>query len=159
MDEIINKVAQSGIVTVDLSGFLPEDEIVIFDMKPLLYEGLILKEKDFRAFVKDHDWKSYQNKIVGITCTADAIIPTWAYMLVALSLQPYASRVLQGKMSSVVESLLTEKITSLELKDYQGARVVIKGCAEGELPVSAYVLLAARLRPIVKSLMFGEPCS
>jgi len=158
-DEIINKVANSGLITIDLEEFYPKGERVLFDIKPLLFHELILKEKDFREFIKQHDWLSYQDKMVAITCTADAVVPTWAYMLVSIALEPYAKKIVFGNLETLEAILFSEVLKSIIYSDYQDKRVVIKGC--GNLPVStnAYVELVRGLKPFAKSIMYGEPCS
>jgi hypothetical protein len=159
MDEIINKVAASGIVTIDLEEFYDPAERVIFDIKPHLFMELMLREKDFRQFIKDKDWSEYQDKIVGIICTADAVVPTWAYMLLSLALQPHAKRIFFGNLQEVENMLFSEKVAALNLSDYKDARVVIKGCSDKPVPINAYVQLTALLKPLAKSIMYGEPCS
>ncbi len=158
-ENIINKVAQSGLVTLDPASFYPEGERVIYDIKDNLYMGLILREKDFREFVKGHDWAQYAGKNVGITCTADAIVPAWAYMLLANRLAPYAREVVFGNQD-VLETVLFEKeLAKADFEQYRDQRIVLKGCGDIEVPTSAYVELTKRLTPVAKSLMFGEPCS
>jgi len=158
-ENIVNKVAQSGLVTLDPAAFYPAGERVVYDIKDNLFHGLILKEKDFREFVKGHDWAQYQDKNVAITCSADAIVPAWAYMLLANRMAPYAREVVFGG-KQVLETVLFEKsMANANLEQYRDQRVVIKGCGDIEVPVSAYVELTKRLTPIAKSLMFGEPCS
>ncbi|HEY9195996.1 MAG TPA: DUF2480 family protein [Mucilaginibacter sp.] len=158
-ENIVNKVAQSGLVTLDPASFYPEGERVIYDIKDNLFHGLILREKDLRDFVKEHDFTQYQDKFVGITCSADAIVPTWAYMLLANQMAPYAREVVFGN-ADVLETVLFEKqIAKADLGQYAGQRIVLKGCGDIAVPVSAYVELTQKLTPIVKSLMFGEPCS
>lgn len=158
-ENIVNKVAQSGLVTLDPAAFYPAGERVVYDIKDNLFHGLILKEKDFREFVKEHDWAQYQDKNVAITCSADAIVPAWAYMLLANRMAPYAREVVFGD-EKVLETVLFEKsMANADLEQYRDQRVVIKGCGDTEVPVSAYVELTKRLTPIAKSLMFGEPCS
>ncbi|PTQ99496.1 uncharacterized protein DUF2480 [Mucilaginibacter yixingensis] len=158
-ENIINKVAQSGLVTLDPAAYYPPGDRVVYDIKDNLFQGLILREKDFREFVKEHDWAQYQDKNVAITCSVDAIVPAWAYMLLANRMAPYAREVVFGD-EVVLETVLFEKsMKNIDLEQYRDQRVVIKGCGETEVPVSAYVELTKRLTPIVKSLMFGEPCS
>jgi hypothetical protein len=158
-ENIVNKVAQSGLVTLDPAAFYPAGERVVYDIKDNLFHGLILKEKDFREFVKGHDWTQYQDKNVAITCTADAIVPAWAYMLLANRMAPYAREIVFGD-KQVLETVLFEKsMANANLEQYRDQRVVIKGCGDTEVPVSAYVELTKRLTPIARSLMFGEPCS
>lgn len=159
MDEIINKVADSGIQQINVEDFIPSGEKVLLDIKPWLYEELILKEKDFREYIKTHDWAQYQNKFVAITCTADAIIPTWAYMLIASALQPFALKISFGTIQKLEEELILETINNFPIEQFKNQRVVIKGCGDIAIPVSAFVLLTAKLKPVVKSIMYGEPCS
>jgi hypothetical protein len=156
---IVNKVAQSGLVSLDPASFYPEGERVIYDIKDNLFHGLMLREKDFREFVKEHDWAQYSGKNVGITCTADAIVPTWAYMLLANKLAPYAKDVVFGDAATLETVLFEKALSGLDVEQYRDQRIVIKGCGDVEVPASAYVELTRRLTPVVKSLMFGEPCS
>jgi hypothetical protein len=158
-DNIINKVTDSGIITIDLTTLLPNNEIVLFDIKPYLFMELILKEKDFRASLQTIDWSLYQNKFVGIYCSTDAIIPMWANMLIVSNLQPFASGVYFGDENKVREQLILEKIIEMNANDYSNQRVVIKGCGEMPIGESAYIAITQKLRPTVKSIMFGEPCS
>ena len=155
----MNKVAQSCLVTLDPASFYPQGERVVYDIKDNLYMELMLREKDFREFVKAHDWAQYEGKLVAITCTADAIVPAWAYMLLANRMAPYAKEIVFGD-ADILETVLFEKeIAKADLQQYSGQRIVLKGCGDTPVPVSAYVELTAKLTPIVKSLMFGEPCS
>jgi hypothetical protein len=156
---IINKVASSGIITLDLEEMYPAGERVVFDLKPLLWQEIALKEDDLRAFCKDHDWAQYQGKYVSVHCSADAIIPTWAYMLVATHLQPFAEFVTQGDADQLERTIFTRFVQQLGVEPYRDARVVVKGCSKLPVPLNAYVELSAKLQPVVKSLMFGEPCS
>ena len=159
MEEIINKVAGSGIVSIDLEEFYVTGERVIFDIKPHLFMEQILKEKDFREFIKTNDWSSYQDKIVGIVCTADAIVPTWAYMLVTLALEPFAKKILFADSEEIENLLFAEKIASIDPLTYKDARIVVKGCGEKHIPINAYVQITTLLKPFAKSIMYGEPCS
>ena len=158
-NEIVNKVANSGIITIDLEDFYTTGERVLFDIKPLLFQELILKEKEFRDFIKNNDWSKYQNKLIALTCTADAIVPTWAYMLLTLALQPFAKKVVFGDLQTLETLLFAEQLEKIVVKDYKDARIVIKGCGEIDLPKNAYVQLTALLQPHAKSIMYGEPCS
>jgi hypothetical protein len=158
-DNIINKVTDSGIISIDLTSLLPNNEIVLFDIKPYLFMELILKEKDFRASLQTIEWSSFQDKIVGIYCSTDAIIPMWANMLIVASLQPFASGVYFGDENKVREQLILEKIMDINASDYNNQRVVIKGCGDIHIGESAYIAITQKLRPTVKSIMFGEPCS
>lgn len=158
-ETIINKVAESGIITINLEAFFPKEEIAIFDVKPLLFRELILKEKEFRDALKNADWLQYKNKVVGITNTADAIIPMWAYMLVTSYLQPYAKEVIFGDEKFLIQSLMLKNIAQINTEAYIDKRIVIKGCGDIILPEAAYVAITNKLKPVVKSLMYGEPCS
>lgn len=157
--EFVNKVSESGIITLDLEDFYPKDEIAVFDMKDHLFMGLILKEKDFREAMKNLDLTTYKDKNIALTCSADAIIPMWAYMLVASYLQPIAKEIIFGDADFLHKSLFLKNIDKINAEDYKDQRVVIKGC--GELPITetAYVAITNKLRPVVKSIMYGEPCS
>jgi len=159
MAEIVNKVATSGIVTLDLEKFYPQAERVVFDLKPLLWQEVALKEDDLRAFAKEHDWSQYKGNFVSVYCSADAIIPTWAYMLVATHLQPHAVFVTQGDADQLERAVFTRFVHQLDVEPYRNARIVVKGCSKLPVPLNAYVGLSAKLLPVVKSLMFGEPCS
>jgi hypothetical protein len=159
MEEIVNKVAGSGILSIDLEEFYVPGERVIFDIKPHLYMELILKEKEFREYVKTNNWSVYKGKIVGIVCTADAIVPTWAYMLVSLALEPVAKKVFFGDLNTVEDLLFAEKLAAFDTSVYKDARVVIKGCGDKQVPTNAFVQLTLRLKPVAKSIMYGEPCS
>lgn len=158
-ENIINKVAQSGLVTLDPAQFYAPGERVVYDIKDNLFHGLMLREKDFREFVKMHDWAQYQDKNIAITCTADAIVPAWAYMLLANRLAPYARQVVFGDAEVLETVLFVKEVAALDVEQYRDQRVVIKGCGDVPVPVSAYVELTQRLTPVAKSLMFGEPCS
>jgi len=158
-ENIVNKVAQSGLVTLDPAAYYPPGDRVVYDIKDNLFQGLILREKDFREFVKEYDWTQYQDKNVAITCSVDAIVPAWAYMLMANRMAPYAREVVFGDEATLETVLFEKSMKNIDLEQYRDQRVVIKGCGETEVPVSAYVELTKRLTPIVKSLMFGEPCS
>lgn len=157
--EIVNKVASSGIITLDLEQLIPEKEIAIVDVKEQLFQGLILKEKDFRAFVKEHPWETYQNKRVVVYCSTDAIIPTWAYMLLSKALQEHSKEIYFCHPDALPHLLAERAIAKINPSQYQDARVVIKGCGEREISNHAYVALSTALIPYVKSLMYGEPCS
>ena len=157
--EIINKVAESGLVQVDLEDMYVPGERFLFDLKPWLFQELILKEKDFRERLKNHDWQQYKDKLIAISCTADAIVPTWAYMLVATKLEPLVKKIVFGDLKKLEEELFHDAISKLNPENYRGQRVVIKGCSKVDVPVSAYVEITSRLKPVVKSILYGEPCS
>ena len=131
----------------------------MFDIKELLFQGLVLREKDFREFIKNEDWNKYKDKYVALTCSADAIVPTWAYMLLATQLEPIAKKVVFGNMESLETILYTEILSKIDINNYKDARVVIKGCGNLPIPKSAYVHITSLLRPLAKSIMYGEPCS
>ena len=154
-----NKVAESGLLTIDLASLLPSNEIILFDIKPYLFKELILKEKEFRASLLNIDWSIYQDKIVGIVCSTDAIIPMWANMLIVSSLHPFAKAVYFGDENKVREQLLQESISKINTEQYIDQRVVVKGCGETPIGESAYIAITQKLRPLVKSIMYGEPCS
>jgi hypothetical protein len=158
-DEIINKVAQSGLVTINLEDFYAPGDRVLLDIKPWLYEELILKEKEFRQYIKDHNWQQYSDKYVAVTCTADAIVPTWAYMLVAIQLAAVAKDVFFGGLNELEEHLFQKQLSSFNPAMYKDQRVVIKGCSDREVPVSVFMEITRLLQPYVKSIMYGEPCS
>lgn len=158
-DPIINKVAESGLISLDLTQFIPSTEIVLFDIKQYLFMELILKEKDFRAALTAADLSIYQDKIVGIYCSTDAIIPMWANMLIASALQPYAKAIYFGDEKKVREQILLEGIALIDPSEYSDQRVVVKGCGETPIGESAYIAITNKLRPVVKSIMYGEPCS
>jgi hypothetical protein len=155
----VNKVAESGLITLDLEEFYPKGTIKVFDLKGYLFMELILKEKDFRAALQTTDWSVYQDAYVAITCTVDAIIPMWAYMLVASYLQPVAKDVVFGDEQKLINTLFIKNLVSFDAASYLDKRVVVKGCGEVSIPETAYVEITNRLRPFVKSIMFGEPCS
>jgi len=158
-DAIVNKVSESGLITLDLEEYYPKGETVLFDMKDHLFMGLILKEKEFREALKNIDFEIYRDKNVALTCTADAVIPVWAYMLAASYLQPVAKEIVFGDADFLHKTLFLKNIATINPTDYTDKRVVIKGC--GELPITemAYVEITKLLRPVVKSIMYGEPCS
>ncbi|MCE3258511.1 MAG: hypothetical protein K0S12_152 [Bacteroidetes bacterium] len=158
-NEIVNKVANSGLVTIDLSEFKTPGERVLFDIKPLLFHELILKEKDFRDFIKTNDWTAYKDKLVALTCSNDAIVPTWAYMLLSLALEPHAKKIIFGNLQDLENLLFAEKLQSLDPEKFRDARVVIKGCGDDPVPTNAYIQITALLKPVVKTIMYGEPCS
>jgi hypothetical protein len=158
-ENIINKVAESGLTSFDLADYYPQGERVVYDIKDNLFQGLILKEKDFREFIKEHDWSQYQGKHVAITCTADAIVPTWAYMLLSNRLVPFAKTIIFGNLETLETVLFDNAISNLDIEKYRDQRIVLKGCGDIPVPVSAYVDLTAKLSKVAKSIMYGEPCS
>lgn len=157
--EILNRVAVSGIVSLDLEELYHPGERILYDIKDNLWQGMILREKDFREFLKSHDWTQYQGKNVAIICSEDAIVPTWAYMLIAVQLERYANSVVFGDLDALESKLFADAIHKLNLEEFTGKRVVVKGCSKVSVPISAYVEISRLLKPVVQSLMFGEPCS
>lgn len=157
--DIINRVAASKLVTIDLEDFYPPGERVVIDLKDWLYEGLVLREKDFRSSVKAHDWSVYEGKYAAVHCSSDAIIPSWAYLLVTISLAPYVKKVVIGSLQLLESQLYESIIESLPLEPYEDRPVIIKGCSEKNIPETVYASLVARLLPIAGSLMYGEACS
>ncbi len=158
-EPLINKVADSGLITLDLASLLPSNDIVLFDIKDYLFMELILKEKDFRAALSALDLTQYQDKIVGIYCSTDAIIPMWANMLITAALEPFATSIHFGNENKVREQLLLAQIEKLNPVDYSEQRIVVKGCGDTPISESAYIAITQKLRPVVKSIMYGEPCS
>lgn len=159
MEVIVNKVSESALTTIDLEEYYPKGETAVFDLKDHLFMGLILKEKDFRAALQSHDWEQYRGKHVAITCSADAVIPMWANMLVATNLQPVARAVVYADENSMLTTLLLQNIATIKADEFIDKRVVVKGCGELPIPEEAYVAITILLRPYVKSIMYGEPCS
>lgn len=158
-NEIINKVAQSGLITLNLEEYYPAGERTSFDLAPLLQEGFLLKEKELRAFVDSHEWKQYQDHYVALYCSTEAIIPVWAYMLISSALAPYAKRTVMGRLRDLESTLFEELIQEMDLSAFQDERVILKGCSSKPIPESAYTALTQRLQPIAKSIMYGEACS
>lgn len=156
---IVNKVAESSLVTINLEDFLPKEEPAVFDMKDYLFMGLILKEKDFRASLQEINWNNYQNKTVLVTCSADAVIPVWAYMLVASYLQPAAKEIFSGTKEEWKKAKLLETLINIDPSLYKDQRIVIKGCGDEPVPEAAYLEITKILRPVAKTIMYGEPCS
>lgn len=158
-EEIVNRVATSALEELNLENYFPAEKVELFDLKPFLFMELILKEKDFREKLQNLDWSVYEGKIVAVTCTADAIIPVWAYMLVASNLQPYATEVVFGDEHTALKEAFLKNISRIDFNEYADKRVVVKGC--GNLPVGeyAYLEITNRLRPVAKSIMYGEACS
>lgn len=158
-DEIINRVATSGLVTFDLEQLYQPGNRVLFDIKDQLYEGLVLREKEFRAFLKEHDWSQYKDSLVAIHCSSDAIVPTWAFMLLAVALQPHARKVVYGNLDDLEKVLFKESLGKVNWDDFRNSKVVVKGCSKILVPLSAYVETIEHLHSVAASIMFGEPCS
>lgn len=159
METIVNKVAESGIITLDLAPYVHTENVAAFDLKPFLFREMILKEKDYRASLQAHDWNQYQGMDVAVMCSVEAIIPVWAYMLAASYLQPVAASVYYGTPEELTKVLIQQRINSIDITEYTDKRVVIKGCGDTPIPDAAYLAVTQHLRPVVKSLMYGEPCS
>ena len=156
---LVNRVASSGLVTFKLEEFFPKEEMAVFDLKDHLFMGLILKEKDFREALANHNWEQYAGKNLAVFCSADAIIPVWAYMLVTVYAAPYANDVFQGTTEEFYKHIFQKALDEVDAAQYADQRVVIKGCSDHPVPPSAYVELTRKLQPYAKSIMFGEPCS
>jgi hypothetical protein len=156
---LVNRVSASSLITINLEDYFPRNPIVDFDLKDFLFHGLILKEKDFRAALKAHNWEEYQGKYLAVFCSADAIIPTWAYMLVAAHAQPFAEQIFMGTSEVFVEKHYGLVLDAMDFAHLKGKRVVIKGCSNKPVPPSAYVDLTGKLQPLAQSIMYGEPCS
>ncbi len=158
-ETIINRVANSGLITIDLEELAPKEELVVFDIKDQLWQGMALKEKDFRSFIKENNWQEYNEKHVAIYCSVDAIIPKWAYMLLTSALQPYAKSVVFGDIEELRREVWKGALDKIDINSFENKRVVVKGCSKEEIPTSIYVELSRRLLPKVLILMYGEPCS
>ena len=158
-DEIINRVANSKLATIDLEDYYPEGKRVLFDIKDWLYEGFVLREKDFRAQVAEFDWSAYQDNYVALTCSTDAIIPGWAYMLLSIQLEPYAKKTIVGTLDNLETSIYQDIIITLDVSGFKDKPIIIKGCSNKPVPQNAYIMLSNKLKPIAKSIMYGEACS
>jgi len=158
-DQILNRVTNSKLITIDLEDFYPEGERLVFDIKEWLFEGLVLREKDFRQRVKIHDWSKYQNYYVALTCSTDAIIPSWAYMLLTTHLNPFAKKILIGDLEMLETSIYQDVIADLDISKFENKSIIIKGCSNKPVPKNAYLFLTSKLMPVAKSIMFGEACS
>lgn len=159
MSEIRNRVKESGLISMDLASFVPTESAVEIDLKDQLWQGLALKEKDFREWIKTHDWDQYNGKAVNVTCSADAIIPTWAFMLVTSKLQAANAFSVVGDNIALQNALIKRRIDEINTADYQDGRIIIKGCADVKDPAYAMSELLKKLQPFAKSIMYGEPCS
>ena len=158
-DEIVNRVANSGLVNFDLEAYYPKGQRQLIDLKDWLFEGLILKEKDFRQAVEDYDWAQHQNHYIAIDCSADVIVPVWSYMLISNAISPYAKKVVKGNLKNLETLIFLELINNLDINPFKNQRVIVKGCSNLPVPESAYVAITNKLRPVVKSIMYGEACS
>jgi len=157
--KIINKVANSQLKTIDLEEFYPQGTRTIVDIKDWLFQELILKETDFREHVKKHNWNQYKNHYVALICSSDAIIPSWAYMLISTYISPFAKKIIVGTLRELETSVFQDIISNFNVEDYANKPVIIKGCANKPIPETAYIQLVEKLQPVVKSIMFGEACS
>ncbi|MDO6470955.1 DUF2480 family protein [Maribacter sp. 1_MG-2023] len=158
-DEIVNKVAQSKLITFNLEDYYPKGNRVVLDIKDWLYEGFILKEKEFRSFVEAHDWSQYEGAYVAMLCSTDAIVPGWAYLLLSVKLSGIAKKAIQGTLVDLETSIYQSIIEGIDVSEYQDKLIIIKGCSKKPVPVNAYLFLAERLKPVAKSIMYGEACS
>ena len=158
-DEIINRVANSKLKVIDLEDYYPEGKRILFDIKDWLFEGFVLREKEFRASVKNHDWSQYKDNFVALTCSTEAIIPAWAFMLLSIELQSYAKHVIIGSLNELETSIYQNIIQNIDINQYQNLPVIIKGCSNKPVPENAYLMLSNKLKPVAKSIMYGEACS
>ena len=158
-NEIKNRVADSKLVTIDLEDYFPNGERVLFDIKKWLFAEQVLKEKDFRSFVKNYNWKKYQDKFVALTCSSDAIIPSWAYFLITVSLSPYTKQIVIGNLEQLESAIFQELINEIDAEKYAEKSIIIKGCSDKAIPQTAYSQLINKLIPFARSIMFGEACS
>lgn len=156
---LVNRVANSGLITINLEDFFPAEEVVSFDLKDYLYMELMLKEKDFREALKTHDWSQYEGKYLVVYCSTDAIIPVWAFMLVAGYATPFALDIFQGDKESFYKIAFMKALDQIDVSAYDQKRIVIKGCSDKPVPPAAYVELTKKLQPLAQSIMYGEPCS
>ncbi|MGJ8715781.1 MAG: DUF2480 family protein [Maribacter stanieri] len=158
-DEIVNKVAQSKLITFNLEDYYPKGDRMVLDIKDWLFEGFILKEKEFRAFVEEHDWSHYEGAYVAMHCSTDAIVPGWAYILLSVKLSGIAKKIIQGSLVDLETSIYQSIIEHLDISEYQDKLIIIKGCSKKPVPANAYLFLAERLKPVARSIMYGEACS
>jgi len=157
--EIVNKVAQSKLITIDLEEWYPSENRITIDLKDILFQGLILREKDLREYVANTNFEFCKDSLVNIICSADAVVPTWAYMLLSLHIQPFAKRIYFGTTEQFDSLMFEEIIAKLDVSNYHDGKIIIKGCGKLPIPTSAYVALTNKLLPLAKSIMYGEPCS
>ncbi len=158
-NEIVNRVATSKLIVVDLEDYYPNGKRTVIDIKNWLFQELVLREKEFRDTVKNHDWSQYQDDYVALTCTSDAIVPAWAFMLLTMQLEPFTKKVIVGSLDQLETSIYQEIIQNLDTTVFQDKLLIIKGCAHKPVPANAYILLSQKLRPVAKSIMYGEACS
>ncbi|PWH83693.1 hypothetical protein DIS18_03820 [Algibacter marinivivus] len=158
-DEIINRVANSKLVTIDLEDFYPKGKRALFDIKDWLFEGFVLREKDFRTQVSEFNWSKYQDNYVALTCSTDAIIPGWAYMLLSIHLESYAKKIIVGDLEQLETSIYQDIINNLDVKEFKDKPIIVKGCSNKPVPQNAYIMLSNKLKSVAKSIMYGEACS
>lgn len=158
-DKIINRVANSKLITVNLEDYYPDGKRVLFDIKDWLFEGFVLREKDFRQKATEHDWSQYKNCYVALTCSTDAIVPAWAFMLLSVYLEPFAKKTIIGNLEVLETSIYQDVLKSLDVSEYTNKPIIIKGCSSKPVPQNAYIMLATKLKQVAKSIMYGEACS
>lgn len=158
-EQIVNRVLNSKLITIDLEEYYEKDDKVVYDITDELFQGLILREKEFRQHIKENDWSRYEGKYVAITCSADAIVPTWAYMILAVNMRPYAKEIVFGNIEELDKYLIQKNIAQIDGKTFENTKVVIKGCGDLNLSAFAYVEVVKLLQPYCSSIMYGEPCS
>ncbi len=158
-DEIINRVANSKLITIDLEDYYPEGQRVLLDIKNWLFKGFVLREKDFRHQVSEFDWTQYQDNYVALTCSSDAIIPGWAYMLLSIYLEPYAKKIVIGDLETLETSIYQDILNELDVTEFKDKPIIVKGCSKKPVPQNAYIMLTNKLKPFAKSIMYGEACS
>jgi hypothetical protein len=158
-DEIINRVANSKLITINLEDYYPQGKRIIFDIKDWLFEGFVLREKDFRDQAKQFDWAQFQDQYVALTCSSDAIIPAWAFILISIHLEPFAKKTVIGTLELLETSIYQEVLNTLDISEFSNKPIIIKGCSKKPVPQNAYIMLANKLKPVAQSIMYGEACS
>ena len=158
-DEIINRVANSKLITLNLEDYYPEGKRVLFDIKDWLFEGFVLREKDFRNQVSEYDWSQYKGSYIALTCSSDAIIPGWAFMLLSIQLEPYVKKTIIGNLEALETSIYQDVLNDLDVSTFKDKPIIIKGCSKKPVPQNAYIMLATKLKPVARSIMYGEACS
>ena len=158
-DDIVNRVANSKLVTIDLEDYYPKGQRVLFDIKDWLFEGFVLREKEFRTQTSEFNWSQYQDNYIALTCSSDAIIPGWAYMLLSIHLEPFAKKIIIGDLETLETSIYQDILNQLDITEFKDKPIIIKGCSKKPVPQNAYIMLANKLKPFAKSIMYGEACS
>lgn len=158
-DEIINRVANSKLITINLEDYYPKGTRVLLDIKDWLYEGFVLREKDFRDQVATYDWSQYKDCYIALTCSSDAIIPGWAFMLLSIHLEPYAKKTIVGNLDALETAIYQDILNNLDVSEFSNKPIIIKGCSKKPVPQNAYIMLANKLKPVARSIMYGEACS